>query len=99
MMIINDDNTLMDRLRTLVMAKKELTKEEYAGHLESISTAEKVIENREETKAACYETIEHALIPVGISGIEDLLQENVFDTIDVCDFFLISYSLSLIFNL
>ena len=30
-----------------------------------------------------YETIETQLIPLGISGIEDLLQDNVFETIDV----------------
>ena len=65
------------------MAKKELNKEEYDGYLDSISTAEKTIENREEVKAACYETIEHSLVPIGVSGIEDLLQDNVFFTIDV----------------
>lgn len=30
-----------------------------------------------------YEAIETNLIPVGISGIEDLLQDEVYDTIDV----------------
>lgn len=36
-----------------------------------------------------YETIETQLIPLGISGIEDLLQDNVFETIDVEIIFLI----------
>ena len=30
-----------------------------------------------------YEGIEHALVPVGVSGIEDLLQDDVYDTIHV----------------
>ena len=73
----------INRLRTLVMAKKELSQEEYESYLEYVSTAEKTIENREEVKSACYETIEHALVPIGVSGIEDLLQDNVYSTIDV----------------
>ena len=82
------------------MAKKELNKEEYAGYLDSISTAEKTIENREEVKAACYETIEHDLVPIGVSGIEDLLQDNVYSTIDVgvLSFFFSSLSLSLLLS-
>ena len=35
------------------------------------------------SNSSSYETIETQLIPVGISGIEDLLQDNVFETIDV----------------
>ena len=35
-----------------------------------------------------YETIETQLIPLGISGIEDLLQDNVFETIDVRNYIL-----------
>lgn len=30
-----------------------------------------------------YEGIEMKMIPLGVSGIEDLLQDEVFETIDV----------------
>ena len=36
-------------------------------------------------KAECYEAIELKLIPLGVSGIEDLLQDEVFETIDVSE--------------
>ena len=79
-------------LRTLVMAIKDLSEADFKQALMDINSAETVIENREEVKAAwyasslfliSYETIEKEMIPVGISGIEDLLQEDVYETIDV----------------
>lgn len=80
-------------LRTLVMAMKELDEREFMKAIEDIDKAEKVLENREEAKAdwwerrrqltRSYEGIERALVPVGVSGIEDLLQDDVYDTIHV----------------
>lgn len=80
-------------LRTLVMAMKELDEREFMKAIEDIDKAEKVLENREEAKAdwwerrrqimCSYEAIERALVPVGVSGIEDLLQDDVYDTIHV----------------
>lgn len=74
------------------MAIKDLSEADFKQALMDINSAETVIENREEVKAAwyasslfliSYETIEKEMIPVGISGIEDLLQEDVYETIDV----------------
>ena len=76
---------IIRRLRTLVMGSKELNEEEFQQKIEAISEAEKVLENREEVKAECYEAIELKLIPLGVSGIEDLLQDEVFETIDVSE--------------
>ena len=76
---------IIRRLRTLVMGSKELNEEEVQQKIEAISEAEKVLENREEVKAECYEAIELKLIPLGVSGIEDLLQDEVFETIDVSE--------------
>ena len=76
---------IISRLRTLVMGSKELNEEEFQQKIEAISEAEKVLENREEVKAECYEAIELKLIPLGVSGIEDLLQDEVFETIDVSE--------------
>ena len=76
---------IIRRLRTLVMGSKELNEEEFQQKIEAISEAEKVLENREEVKAECYEAIELKLIPLGVSGIEDLLQDEVYETIDVSE--------------
>ena len=76
---------IIRRLRTLVMGSKELNEEEFQQKIEAISEAEKVLENREEVKAECYEAIELKLIPLGVSGIEDLLKDEVFETIDVSE--------------
>ena len=76
---------IIRRLRTLVMGSKELNEEEFQQKIEAISEAEKVLENHEEVKAECYEAIELKLIPLGVSGIEDLLQDEVFETIDVSE--------------
>ena len=48
-------------------------------------------------KASCcsYETIEKNLIPVGISGIEDLLQDDVYETISVFSLYVSSQSFHL----
>ena len=81
-------------LRTLVMSVKELTADSYRHAIIAVNKAETVVENRDEIKAqwymfplpshsSSYETLETKLIPVGISGIEDLLQDEVYETIDV----------------
>lgn len=80
-------------LRTLVMGEKELTEAEYAEAMRAIDKAEKVLNNREEAKAewcvlgwivrSSYESIETKFVPLGVSGIEDLLQDDVADTIQV----------------
>ena len=84
---------IMGRLRTLVMGSKELTEEEFEQTIDAISKAEKVLENRDEVKAECYETIELKLIPLGVSGIEDLLQDEVFETIDVSELMVVNCSI------
>ena len=80
-------------LRTLVMATKDLPEDDFFKYVTQIDEASKVIENREEVKyewqgslyvtRISYECIETKLIPVGISGIEDLLQDDVAITINV----------------
>lgn len=65
------------------MGMRELTEEQFELFVDAIAQAEKVLQDREEAKATCFERIEKELIPLGVSGIEDLLQDEVMDTIDV----------------
>ena len=65
------------------MAMRELAEESFELFVEAVAQAEKVLQDREEAKAACFECIERELVPLGVSGIEDLLQDEVKDTIDV----------------
>ncbi|KAL8190164.1 UNVERIFIED_CONTAM: putative phospholipid-transporting ATPase VA [Gekko kuhli] len=70
-----------DGLRTLCIAKKVLSKEDYACWLKSHIEAESAIDNREELlfqSATCLETDLHLL---GATGIEDRLQDGVPETI------------------
>ena len=75
--------SVRSRLRTLVMGMRELTEEQFELFVDAITQAEKVLQDRDEAKAACFERIEKELVPLGVSGIEDLLQDEVMDTIDV----------------
>ena len=65
------------------MGMRELTEEQFELFVDAITQAEKVLQDRDEAKAACFERIEKELVPLGVSGIEDLLQDEVMDTIDV----------------
>lgn len=68
-------------LRTLVIACHEMDEIEMNDMLVDIDAAETALEDREEKKGACYERLEDKLIALGVTGIEDLLQDNVCETI------------------
>jgi phospholipid-transporting ATPase len=69
-------------LRTLVVAYREFTEEEWKFHADRLEQAEKSLTNREGKIAAVAEEIERDLIFVGCTAIEDRLQEQVPETID-----------------
>uniref|UniRef100_A0A8C2UAV8 Phospholipid-transporting ATPase n=1 Tax=Coturnix japonica TaxID=93934 RepID=A0A8C2UAV8_COTJA len=71
----------VDGLRTLCIAKRVLSKEEYACWLKSHLEAESSIENREELLFQSALQIEKNLHLLGATGIEDRLQEGVPETI------------------
>ncbi|KAG7467187.1 hypothetical protein MATL_G00150630 [Megalops atlanticus] len=70
-----------DGLRTLCIAKKILSKEEYAGWLKSHLEAETAIQGREELLFESALRLETNLHLLGATGIEDRLQDGVPETI------------------
>ncbi|XP_053240092.1 phospholipid-transporting ATPase VA isoform X1 [Podarcis raffonei] len=70
-----------DGLRTLCIAKKVLSKEDYSCWLKSHIEAESSIDNREELLFQSAVRIETDLHLLGATGIEDRLQDGVPETI------------------
>ncbi|XP_075056216.1 phospholipid-transporting ATPase VA [Mixophyes fleayi] len=71
----------VDGLRTLCIAKRVLSKEEYACWLKFHLQAESSLENREELLFQSAVRLETNLHLLGATGIEDRLQEGVPETI------------------
>uniref|UniRef100_A0A674PL04 Phospholipid-transporting ATPase n=1 Tax=Takifugu rubripes TaxID=31033 RepID=A0A674PL04_TAKRU len=84
--IINRTQTYLnlyaaDGLRTLCIAKKTLTKEQYACWLQHHLQAETAIQDREELLFESARQLETNLHLLGATGIEDRLQDGVPETI------------------
>ncbi|NWR16881.1 AT10A ATPase, partial [Emberiza fucata] len=71
----------VDGLRTLCIAKRVLSKEEYGCWLKTHLEAESSIENREELLFQSALRLEKNLHLLGATGIEDRLQDGVPETI------------------
>ncbi|KAM4700518.1 phospholipid-transporting ATPase VA [Discoglossus pictus] len=71
----------VDGLRTLCIAKRVLSKEEYAGWLKFHLQAESSLDNREELLFQSAVRLETNLHLLGATGIEDRLQDGVPETI------------------
>ncbi|XP_015670822.2 probable phospholipid-transporting ATPase VB [Protobothrops mucrosquamatus] len=70
-----------DGLRTLCIAKKVLSEEEFQKWLNFHHEAEIAMENRDELLMEAVQHLESKLTLLGATGIEDRLQEGVPDTI------------------
>ncbi|KAM3442878.1 hypothetical protein NHJ13734_002116 [Beauveria thailandica] len=70
-------------LRTLCIAMKELTEEEYRAWKKEHDVAAAALENREEKLEAAAELIEQDFLLLGGTAIEDRLQIGVPDTIEL----------------
>ena len=68
-------------LRTLAVAVKTLTTEEYNKFKISFTKASQSLDNREQKISQVYEDIEDNLELIGAIGVEDKLQEGVRDTL------------------
>lgn len=68
-------------LRTLCLAKKELSEDDYQTWKSEFKKAETSLEDRDAKKDRCYEQIEQNLQLLGATAIEDKLQDNVPQTI------------------
>ena len=71
----------LEGLRTLVIGQRELQPAEWEKFAEAKRQADSVVTGRAEALAALYETVEHDLEITGATAIEDLLQEEVPETI------------------
>lgn len=70
-------------LRTLCIAMKEVTEEEYRSWKTEHDIAASALENREEKMEATAELIEQDFLLLGGTAIEDRLQDGVPDTIEL----------------
>ncbi|KAK5994959.1 Phospholipid-transporting ATPase DNF1 [Cladobotryum mycophilum] len=68
-------------LRTLCIAQRELTEQEYRAWKKEHDVAASALEDREEKLEAVAELIEQELFLIGGTAIEDRLQDGVPDTI------------------
>lgn len=75
------DEFVNDGLRTLLVAKVEITGERYASWAKRYKEAEASLEDREEKMDAMLEEVESDMILLGSTAIEDKLQDGVGDTI------------------
>lgn len=71
------DELARNGLRTLVFAKKEISETEFTTFLKSYKKAKSEIFNRDEKIKAVRQAFEKEMDLIGVSGVQDLLQENV----------------------
>src|SRR5690606_6001190 len=76
------DNMAREGLRTLLFGKKVLTREEYNKFVKSYSKAKLAMVNRNEKLYEEQCTLEHGLELLGLTGVEDLLQDRVKQTLE-----------------
>ena len=67
----------MEGLRTLVVAEKELTEEEYSSWQAMRKAAEEDLDNQDRLLAEAASFIERDMTFVGVTAIEDKLQEVI----------------------
>ncbi|KAF4088517.1 hypothetical protein AMELA_G00082980 [Ameiurus melas] len=72
-----------DGLRTLVLAYKDLSEEQWEDWEERYRGADKATDCREDRLADTYEEIEQDMMLLGATAIEDKLQEGVAETIAI----------------
>uniref|UniRef100_A0A8C6NU52 Phospholipid-transporting ATPase n=1 Tax=Nothobranchius furzeri TaxID=105023 RepID=A0A8C6NU52_NOTFU len=70
-----------DGLRTLALAYRDVSEEEWEVWSESHRSADKAVDCREDRLAAAYDKIEQDMMLLGATAIEDKLQEGVSETI------------------
>uniref|UniRef100_A0AAY4AR21 Phospholipid-transporting ATPase n=1 Tax=Denticeps clupeoides TaxID=299321 RepID=A0AAY4AR21_9TELE len=72
-----------DGLRTLALAYRDLTEDEWEEWAELYRGAGRTVDFREDRLAAAYEEIEQDMMLLGATAIEDKLQEGVPETIAI----------------
>ncbi|KAI8049231.1 hypothetical protein BDF22DRAFT_195005 [Syncephalis plumigaleata] len=76
-------NMAREGLRTLVVARKRLTEEEYKAFQEKYAAAKIAFYNRSGAIREAIDELEHDLELLGLTGVEDRLQNDVKNTLEV----------------
>ncbi|XP_010144632.1 PREDICTED: probable phospholipid-transporting ATPase IH, partial [Buceros rhinoceros silvestris] len=76
------ERNAVEGLRTLCVAYKKLTAEEYSHAQKLLQNAKLALQDREKKLAEVYEKIERDFILLGATAVEDRLQEKAADTIE-----------------
>uniref|UniRef100_A0A8C0FLM2 Phospholipid-transporting ATPase IH n=1 Tax=Bubo bubo TaxID=30461 RepID=A0A8C0FLM2_BUBBB len=76
------ERNAVEGLRTLCVAYKKLTAEEYSNAQKLLQNAKLALQDREKKLAEVYEKIERDFILLGATAVEDRLQEKAADTIE-----------------
>ncbi len=77
------DNMAREGLRTLVVAKKSLTAEQYADFEQRYNAAKLSLANRSAQVAQVVESLERDMELLCVTGVEDKLQDNVRNTLEM----------------
>eukprot|EP00826_Nyctotherus_ovalis_P009792 TRINITY_DN12590_c0_g1_i8.p1 TRINITY_DN12590_c0_g1~~TRINITY_DN12590_c0_g1_i8.p1 ORF type:complete len:410 (+),score=114.36 TRINITY_DN12590_c0_g1_i8:191-1420(+) len=72
----------LEGLRTLSFAEKQLTQEEFEQWDADYKAAAAVLHNREEEKNRVRKALEDKMTYLGVTGVEDKLQENIARTLE-----------------
>jgi len=68
-------------MRTLAVAERKLTQDEFQAFSRQIKHARRKLKNREERMREIYASMERNLTVLGATGVEDQLQEGVPETL------------------
>eukprot|EP01135_Chromosphaera_perkinsii_P007842 Nk52_evm34s1020 gene=Nk52_evmTU34s1020 len=76
-------NMAREGLRTLVVGRKSLTEEQYKDFSCRLTDARNCLENRDQVVQSTVESLEVGLELLGLTGVEDKLQEDVKPTLEL----------------
>ncbi|KAL4656941.1 putative phospholipid-transporting ATPase IH isoform X2 [Arapaima gigas] len=76
------EHNAVEGLRTLCVAYKLLTSEEYQDICQLLESAKLALQDRDKKLAEAYDAIERDLILLGATAVEDRLQDKAADTIE-----------------
>ncbi|KAK4301015.1 hypothetical protein Pmani_026817 [Petrolisthes manimaculis] len=76
------DDYAMTGLRTLAVGRRQLEEKQYLGFTEQLSKARQMVEGREAAVRKVTDRMEADLTLLGATGVEDLLQEGVQETLE-----------------
>ncbi|GAH03444.1 unnamed protein product, partial [marine sediment metagenome] len=76
------DNMAREGLRTLIVAKRELSEDEFHRFNKEYLNAKMTIKNRAQNMLAVQESLETNLTLFGLTGVEDKLQDQIKETLE-----------------